>query len=140
MSKIRTYNELKKLKTFDERYEYLKLNGVVAKSTFGFDRHLNQEIYHSNKWRSVREKIIIRDSACDLGIAGYEINDKIIIHHMNPISPEDIEDEYEGIFDPEVLICVSDRTHLAIHFSDKSLLPKPLIVRYKGDTTLWKAS
>lgn len=133
----RTYSELTKLKTLAERYDYLKLKGSVGKSTFGFDRYLNQVFYRSKVWRNARNEVIVRDGACDLGVPGYEITDKIVIHHMNPISPEDIISGNELIFDPNVLICVSYRTHLAIHFGDSTLLPKPLVVRYPGDTKLW---
>lgn len=136
--KIRSYSELCKLKTFKARYDYVRLKGVVGESTFGFDRYLNQMFYKSRGWLSLRDEIIIRDEGCDLGVLGYEINDLIVIHHLNPITPEDLEDGKEILFDPENLICTSHRTHMAIHYSDESLLPKPLNVRYPGDTTLWR--
>lgn len=133
----RCYKELSRLKTFKERYEYLKCSGIVGESTFGYDRYLNQALYNSDKWRKVRREVIIRDCGCDLGVEGYEISDKIIIHHMNPISIEDILNENEEIFDPNYLICVSDRTHKAIHFGDERLLPSVYIERRPGDTKLW---
>lgn len=136
--KIRSYSELCKLKTFKARYDYVRLKGVVGESTFGFDRYLNQMFYKSRGWLSLRDEIIIRDEGCDLGVLGYEINDLIVIHHLNPITPEDLEDGKEILFDPENLICTSHRTHMAIHYSDETLLPKPLNVRYPGDTTLWR--
>lgn len=136
--KIRSYSELCKLKTFKARYDYVRLKGVVGESTFGFDRYLNQMFYKSRAWLSLRDEIIIRDEGCDLGVLGYEINDLIVIHHLNPITPEDLEDGKEILFDPENLICTSHRTHMAIHYSDETLLPKPLNVRYPGDTTLWR--
>jgi hypothetical protein len=134
---IRTYSELAKLKTFYERYEYLKLTNVVGDKTFGYDRYLNQALYHSTMWRSLRDTIIIRDEGCDLGVPGYEITDMIVIHHMNPITPEQLEHGDPVVFDPRGLICTSHRTHQAIHYGDKSLLPKPIVERKPGDTTLW---
>ena len=134
---IRCYSELIRLPTFEERYEYLKLSGVVGESTFGFDRYINQVFYRSAKWRKARDQVIIRDAGCDLAMLGYEILDRIIVHHMNPISLSDIEEEADWIFDPEYLICVSHRTHEAIHFGDANLLPKLYAPRQPGDTTLW---
>lgn len=134
--KIRSYNELMKLKTFVERYEYLRLNDIVGHSAFGFNRYINQNLYHSNRWRRIRDEIIVRDNGCDLAVPGYEITDKIVIHHMNPISLREIEEGDEIVFNLDVLICTSYRTHLAIHYGDKSL-PKPLVVRHSGDTKLW---
>lgn len=134
---IRTYSELIKLKTFEERYKYLKLGGSVGGSTFGFDRYLNQMLYTSSRWRSLRDHIIIRDNACDLGIKDREILSKIIIHHMNPITPDDIRYAMEHVFDPEFLICTSSNTHNAIHFGDESLLYRLPPERKPGDTYLW---
>ncbi len=136
--RIRSYRELRRLSTFEERFKYLSLKGIVGESTFGFDRFLNQNFYRSTEWRSVRHLVIIRDNACDLGIIGYEIEFQILIHHMNPISIEDIESGNQDIFDPEFLICTTYNTHRAIHFGDDSLLPKPPIVRRPNDTTLWR--
>lgn len=133
----RSYTELSKLKTFEERFEYLKLNGQVGASTFGYDRYLNQSFYKSKQWKKVRDQVIIRDNGCDLGIDGYQINDKIIIHHMNPISLEDLESGSNEIYNPEYLISVSDLTHNAIHYSDENILEKTIIERKPGDTKLW---
>lgn len=134
---IRTYSELIKLKTFEERYEYLRLGGSVGRSTFGFDRYLNQMLYTSSRWRSLRDHIIIRDNACDLGIKDREILSKIIIHHMNPITPDDIRYARDHVFDPEFLISTSNNTHNAIHFGDESLLYILPPERKPGDTSLW---
>lgn len=135
---LRRYSELKKLKTFEERFEYLRLAGVVGESTFGFDRYLNQLLYTSSKWKKTREGIIIRDNGCDLGVPGYDLYSKIIIHHMNPLTVRDVEEVLDDIFDPEYLVCVSPRTHNAIHFGDESLLPKGPIERKPYDTCPWK--
>ena len=134
---IRTYYELIKLKTFEERYEYLRLRGSVGRSTFGFDRYLNQMLYTSSRWRSLRDHIIIRDNACDLGITDREILSKIVIHHMNPVTPDDIRYARDHVFDPEFLISTSSNTHNAIHFGDDSLLYRLPPERKPGDTSLW---
>ena len=134
---IRTFTELQNLRTFDERYDYLRLVGVVGESTFGFDRYLNQTLYTSRRWLKTRDGIIIRDDGCDLGLQDYQIKGRIIIHHMNPITMEDLELSRDIIFNPEFLVCVSHTTHLAIHFGDKSLFPKLPIVRQSGDTSPW---
>lgn len=134
----RRYSELIRLPTFEERFEYLKLNGSVAETTFGFDRYLNQALYHSDEWRKSRDKVIIRDNGCDLGIDDRMIYRDIIVHHMNPLSIEDVEFREEHVFDPEFLICVSRRTHNAIHFGDENLLDKLPIERRPGDTCPWK--
>ncbi|WP_300899390.1 hypothetical protein [Turicimonas muris] len=134
---IRTFSELKRLKTFEERFEYLKLSGSVGESTFGFDRYLNQALYRSKEWKDLRNEIIIRDNGCDLGIEGREINDRIIIHHMNPLTADDVINRSDFVYDPNYLICVSFITHDAIHYGDISLLPKLPIERKPGDTTLW---
>lgn len=135
---IRSYSELVTIPTFEGRFKYLQLNGKVGKDTFGFDRYLNQVFYRSQRWKSVRDKVIIRDSACDLGIEGYDIYGKILIHHMNPISIEDIERESEYLLNPEYLICVSHNTHNAIHYGNESLLPKLPKERTPNDTCPWK--
>lgn len=135
---IRCYRELRRLSTFEERYEYLRIGGLVGESTFGFERYLNQMLYSSSQWRRVRNEVIIRDNGCDLGIEGYDIGDRIIIHHMNPIIIEQIEESASEIFDPEFLICVSNRTHNAIHYGDKSLLPQLPIERCPGDMCPWR--
>ena len=134
---VRSYLELKELKTIEERYQYLKFNGIVGKQSFGWDRYFNQRFYHSLAWKRVRDRVIIRDSGCDLGITGFEIRDKIIIHHMNPIWIEDLRSGNQDILNSEFLICTSDRTHQAIHYGDESLLPQVPIVRKPGDTNLW---
>lgn len=134
---IRTYSELSRLKTFDERFEYLKLDGKVAQPTFGFERYLNQLFYTSGPWREIRDKVIIRDNGCDLGLDGYEIYGRIYVHHMNPITAEDIRLRRPWILDPEFLICVSWDTHQAVTFGDKNLLTKLMVERRPGDTKLW---
>jgi hypothetical protein len=134
---MRRYSELKRLKTFKERYEYLRIGGLVGESTFGFERYLNQALYTSQKWKSIRNEVIIRDNGCDLGIEGYDIYDKIIIHHMNPLTREQMRDPDESIFDPEFLICVSHDTHNAIHYGDESLLPEIFVERRPNDTCPW---
>lgn len=137
MSRIRTYSELSRLSTFEDRYQYLKLGSSVGESTFGFDRWVNQEFYRSREWKNVRDRVIVRDNGCDLGVSGYEIHTNLIIHHMNPISIDDLEHGYEWILDPNFLITTSHRTHNAIHYGDENLLPKKLVVRKRGDTSLW---
>ena len=134
---IRRYSELESLKTLEDRYSYLKLNGSVGKTTFGWDRYFNQRFYHSAEWKRVRNIVILRDNGCDLGILGFEIHDKVLIHHMNPIWLEDLNQKNPDILDPEFLICVSPMTHQAIHYGDKSLLPQVPIIRHPGDTKLW---
>lgn len=135
---IRRYSELVRLPTFEERFEYLKLCGNVGESTFGFDRYLNQALYTSQKWRTTRDEVLIRDNACDMGLEDWPINGRIIVHHMNPLTLEDIENMADEIFDPEYLVCVSHNTHQAIHYGDVSLLPKLPIERKPGDTCPWK--
>lgn len=136
--KIRTYTELSRLKTFKERYEYLKLSGRVGETTFGSDRYLNQMLYTSDRWRKARDKVIIRDNGCDLGVEGYEIYDKITVHHINPITIEDIEENRDWIYDPEFLVSTSSITHKAIHYGDENLLPQTPIERRPGDTCPWR--
>lgn len=135
---IRTYTELSRLKTFEERFDYLKLNGQVGSDTFGFDRYLNQEFYKSPEWRHARRIVILRDEGRDLGIEGHEMESNILIHHMNAITMKDIEDRNPDIFNPEYLICCSHRTHNAIHYGDSNLLVKEPIQRTAGDTCLWR--
>lgn len=133
----RRYSELAQLKTLEERYEYLKLMGQVGKQTFGWDRYYNQRFYHSTEWKQIRDYVIVRDNGCDLGIPGYEIRSKLLIHHMNPIWIEDLKHGNPDILDPEYLITTCDRTHQAIHYGDASLLPEVPIIRKAGDTKLW---
>ena len=133
---IRTYSELIKLQTFEERFDYLKLGGLVGKDTFGFDRYLNQIFYRSKKWKSARDYVIIRDNGCDLGVEGHEIHERIIIHHMNPITIEDIKEHNPDIYNPDYLVAVSHDTHNAIHYGSESILPV-IIERSPNDTKLW---
>lgn len=135
--RIRSYSELRRLETFEDRFEYLSLKGHVGASTFGFDRWINQAFYTSRQWRQIRDQVIARDEGMDLGVPGYEIFDKIIIHHMNPMTAEHIEHGDPSILDPNNLITTTHRTHNAIHYGDSSLLPKPLVERRRGDTKLW---
>ena len=134
---IRTYSELVKLDNFLDRFEYLKLSGVVGAETFGFDRYLNQALYSSPEWKKSRRNTVLRDNGCDLGLEDYPLN-RALVHHMNPITLEQIENRDPIIFDEEFLITVSHNTHNAIHYGDQTLLPKPLIDRRPGDTLLWR--
>ena len=134
---IRRYAELRRLETLEERFEYLVLRGTVGQDTFGFDRYINQQFYRSREWKLVRYEVIARDNGCDLGIAGYEIHDRIYIHHMNPMSPEDIAHGAPEILDPEFLITTTHQTHNAIHYGAASLLARPPVERQPGDTKLW---
>lgn len=136
--KIRTYSELMKFDNFIDRYNYLKLGGKVGEETFGFDRYLNQQFYKSKEWLRLRDEIIIRDNACDLGISDREIPSRIIIHHMNPITKNDIINQTEFLLNPEYMICVTKRTHDAIHYGDESLLFTGLVERTKNDTCPWR--
>lgn len=135
---IKTYSELITLPTFEERFNYLKLGGTVGESTFGFDRYLNQNLYKSQEWKSVRNKVIIRDNGCDLACEGHEIYGKVLIHHINPITVEDIINRNPIIFDLENLITTVHNTHNAIHYGDENLLIKGPIERTKNDTIPWK--
>lgn len=135
---IRTYSELMKLPTFEERFQYLKLNGAVGQDTFGFERYLNQTFYRSKEWKRIRDYVIIRDNGCDLAMDDREIYDRIYIHHMNPIIANDILNESEFLLDPEYLICTTQRTHNAIHYGDESLLYQGPIERTPNDTCPWK--
>ena len=136
---IRTYSELSKLKTFRERYEYLKLDGTVGEETFGFDRYINQMFYKSEEWKRIRNYVITRDNGCDLGIPDRKIVDSVIlVHHMNPITKEDIINKNKILLDPEYLITTIKPTHDAIHYGDESLLAEDLIIRSKNDTCPWK--
>lgn len=134
---IRTYTEMALRDTFLGRFRYLVLNGQLGVATFGFDRHLNQTFYASYEWKQARDMAIIRDGGCDLGIPGREIHDRVLVHHMNPITPNDLIHFNKDILDPEYLICVSTRTHNAIHFGDEKQLPSDLVERRPGDTKLW---
>lgn len=133
----RSYAEMTQLETFEERFRYLALHGEVGDITFGHDRWMNQNLYTSTEWRRVRRYVITRDEGCDLGIPGHEIHSGLYIHHMNPISREDIIDGNEDILNPDYLITTSHRTHNAIHFGDESQLLRPFVERRPGDTKLW---
>lgn len=137
MSIIRNYEDLFLLDTFEQRFEYLRLNGSVGLKTFGFDRHMNQGLYHSKEWRDVRREVAIRDDGCDLGVEGYEIHGSVLVHHMNPLLPEDIVYGNSEMLNPRFLITTTQQTHNAIHYGDKNLLRMPFEERSKGDTKLW---
>lgn len=136
--KFRTYRDLSRLASFEERYEYLRIGGEVGATTFGWERYINQMLYHSKKWRKTRDAVIIRDEGCDLGHPDFEIRDRIIVHHMNPLNPEDVEEDRDYIYDPDLLICTSRVSHNAIHYGDASLLPKSPIERKPWDTCPWR--
>lgn len=138
MSPIRTYSELIELSSFEDRYNYLKLDGQVGEDTFGFDRYLNQAFYKSKEWKRLRDEIILRDNGCDLGVEGHEIYGRVIIHHINPISVHDIQDATEYLLNPEYLISTTHVTHNAIHYGDEKLLITGPIIRSKNDTCPWK--
>lgn len=135
--KIRRYNELSRLPTFDERFDYLRLGGGVGRETFGFDRYVNQRFYDSHEWQSVRRYVILRDEGCDLGVPGYEIPLGPLIHHMNPMSVDDIVHGEDWILDPEFLITTTHRTHNAIHYGIEKLTPRVVVERSPQDTKLW---
>lgn len=135
---IRTYSELITIPTFEERFEYLQLKGSVGKDTFGYDRYLNQVLYRSPEWKRLRNQIIIRDGGCDLACVGYDIYDKVLIHHLNPITVEDVLARSRKVFDPDNLVCVSHSTHNAIHYGDVDLLVTGPIIRTKNDTCPWR--
>lgn len=134
---IKSYRELIRLNTFEERYNYLKIGGIVGRETFGYERHINQSFYHSIEWKYLRRDAIVRDNGCDLGIKGREIFGKIIVHHINPITVEDIELGKDCVFDLNNLICTSHQTSNAIHYGDESLLIQLPKERKRGDTRLW---
>ena len=134
---IRSYSELVKLQTFSERYNYLRLVGQVGSTTFGFDRYLNQSFYTSRDWRQVRHAVIARDAGCDLGLEGYEIFDRVYVHHMNPLTKKQVLAADENMFDPEYLITCTLNTHNAIHYGDPNSLVRLPPERRPGDTTLW---
>lgn len=138
MSSIKTYSELRRLETFEERYHYLAMRGSIGLATFGFDRWINQRFYKSREWQDARDFVITRDNGCDLGIPGYEIHSGLLVHHMNAVKLVDISEGEDWIVDPNFLITTSLRTHNAIHYGDESLLPRGPIERTAGDTTLWR--
>jgi len=139
MNKLRTYSELMTLKTFKERFEYLKLDGLIGEETFGFDRYLNQLFYESEEWKRVRSLVIARDNGCDLASLDHEIyGDRIIVHHMNPITKEDIINKTDFLLNPEYLITTVKRTHDAIHYGDDSILNEEFVERVPNDTCPWR--
>lgn len=138
--KILTYSELIQIPTFEERLKYLSLHGKVGEDTFGFDRFVNQQFYRSKEWKSIRNRIIERDGCCDLGISDHVIFERPIIHHMNPLSYDDISDMSDYVTNPEYLITTTHLTHLAIHYSDSSLLPTMPAERKPNDTCPWRNS
>lgn len=135
--RTRSYRELSRIATFDQRFSYLSLKGEVGAATFGFDRWINQEFYRSREWRDVRDEVISRDLGCDLGVPGYEIHTELLVHHMNPMTPEDVIHGNSWIIDPDYLITTTHRTHNAIHFGDERQLARPFVERKAGDTKLW---
>lgn len=135
---IRTYSEMIKLEKFEERFNYLRLNGKVGESTFGFDRYINQRFYKSNEWLSIRDYIILRDNACDLGFVDREIYSRVIIHHMNPITKYDIINRTDFLLNPEYMVCTIKNTHDAIHYGSEDLLINEPIIRKKNDTCPWR--
>ena len=137
---MRTYSEMRKRRTLEERFQYLSLRADVGTATFGFDRYINQAFYRSREWRLIRDDIIVRDGGCDLGVPEWPIHDRVIIHHMNPMSVRDIVEGDNSILDPEYLVCVSHRVHNAIHYGDVGQLPRPYAPRTPGDTKLWSRS
>jgi len=137
MTISRSYSELCRFNTLEERFRYLSLAGQVGETTFGWDRWINQDFYHSRQWRQIRHHVIARDNGCDLGVPGWEIHDRIYIHHMNPMTARHITEDDEAILDPEFLITTTHRTHNAIHYGDERQLPRQLVERRPGDTKLW---
>lgn len=135
---IKSYSVVILLPTLEERFEYLKLKGTVGAETFGYDRYLNQVLYHDPEWRRIRNDVIIRDNGCDLGVEGHEIHGRILIHHINPITIDDVKLRRYCVFDLDNLICTSHNTHNAIHYGDANLLPKNPIERKPNDTCPWR--
>ena len=135
--RVRTYSELSRLTSFQDRYDYLRLNGAIGQDTFGFDRYLNQRFYRSTEWKYIRHAVIARDMGCDLGVEGHEINDRIYVHHMNPLTKDQVIHGDEGMIDPEYLISCTLNTHNAIHYGDPNSLVRLPPERRPGDTTLW---
>lgn len=136
--RIRTYSELMMFSSFEDRYQYLRLNGSIGETTFGFDRYINQKFYRSAEWKQIRNYVIVRDNGCDLGVEGYEIHEKILIHHMNPIALSDIQNASDYLLNPDYLISVTLATHNAIHYGDETLLIRAPTERRPNDTCPWK--
>lgn len=137
LTKSRSYTQVRQLPTFLERFEYLSLQGQVGLDTFGFDRWMNQEFYHSYEWKQTRQRVIARDLGCDLGSVGHEISERLLIHHINPLTPQDLMDGAALALDLDNLITTCHQTHNAIHYGDERLLPRPVVERKPGDTKLW---
>lgn len=135
---IKTYSELIRFNTLEERYRYLRIGGRVGEETFGFDRWMNQVFYKDPRWRDIRDEVITRDNGCDMGLEGYDIHGKIFVHHMNPVTKDDILYNFDSLLNPEFLISTSKRTHDAIHYGNEDLLPQSPIVRTRNDTCPWK--
>lgn len=135
---IRRYSRLRNYRTFEERYKYLRLQGSIGTDTFGFDRYINQTFYRSREWRLIRDEVIVRDDGCDLGILGYEIHGEILVHHMNPITPDLIANFNPDILDPEFLITTTRLTHNAMHYGVEEHAPRQFVERKPGDTDLWE--
>ena len=135
--KVRTFSEMRRFDSFEDRFKYLKLDGSVGAATFGFDRYMNQKFYRSRAWKQIRDHVIIRDNGCDLGVEGYEIHERILIHHMNPMTSSDLIHGNEDVLNPDFLISVTHATHNAIHYGDTSLLRRVPVERTPGDTNLW---
>lgn len=135
--RTRSYRELARIEGFVERFRYLSLGGQVGASTFGFDRYINQGFYRSREWKNLRDEVIVRDNGCDLGVEGFEIHSRILVHHMNPIDVDDIISSSNSLINPDNLITTTHRTHNAIHYGDESLLPRLPVPRERGDTGLW---
>lgn len=133
----RSYSELRRIDGLEARFNYLKLRASVGEATFGFDRWINQQFYRSPQWLHIRQHVIARDLGCDLGVEGYEIHSRLYIHHMNPMTVEEIQSGDPSILDPEFLITTTHQTHNAIHYGDERLLPRVLVERRPGDTKLW---
>lgn len=136
-TRIRSYSELRSIETLEDRFKYLALRGSVGQATFGFDRYINQQFYVSKQWRDVRNQVIVRDNGCDLGVEGYDIHERITIHHLNPMTPDNIIQGDMSILDPEFLITTTLPTHNAIHYGDERQLPRSFSERRPGDTKLW---
>lgn len=137
MAKIRTYTEMCQFQTFEERYNYLKLGGIVGEATFSYDRWINQMFYTSKLWKQVRRDVIVRDGGCDLGVPGHEISFGLVVHHVNPMTSKDIEAGEDWILNPEFLVVTTHDTHNAIHYGDETKLKKPWVARQPGDTRAW---
>jgi hypothetical protein len=137
MTKLKTYSEMIQHDFFEDRYEYLKLSGLVGRATLGFDRHIGQSFYRSREWKNIRDHVIVRDNGCDLGVIGHEIRGNLLIHHVNPISIDDLVGGLDWILNPEYLVTTCHDTHNAIHYGDASLLPQEFVERSPGDTRLW---